>query len=86
MSLPVKWIKGDDVTDGLHDLCRQGLQTKQMHSVIKASRYNAWLKGKSAVAKNPFRTYKLIIYSTSQKFGHTYSFKGFSLFRLFSTL
>ena len=26
------------------------------------------------------------IYSTSQKFGHTYSFKGFSLFVLFSAL
>ena len=25
-------------------------------------------------------------YSTSQSFGHTYSFKGFSLFVLFSTL
>ncbi|CAB1344229.1 unnamed protein product [Coregonus sp. 'balchen'] len=30
--------------------------------------------------------YKRIVYSTSQKFGHTYSFKGFSLFLLFSTL
>ena len=29
---------------------------------------------------------KCIIYSTSQTFGHTYSFKGFSLFLLFSTL
>jgi hypothetical protein len=26
------------------------------------------------------------IYSTSQKFGHTYSFKGFTLFLLFSTM
>ena len=26
------------------------------------------------------------IYSTSQKFGHTYSFQGFSIFLLFSTL
>ena len=26
------------------------------------------------------------IYSTSQKFGHTYSFHGFTLFLLFSTL
>ena len=26
------------------------------------------------------------IYSTSQKFGHTYSFHGFSLFLQFSTL
>ena len=27
----------------------------------------------------------MYIYSASQKFGHTYSFKGFTLFLLFST-
>ena len=38
------------------------------------------------IFKKSYQSYTLCEYSTSQKFGHTYSFKGFSLFELFCTL
>ena len=62
------------------------MEKKQFHPLKKKNNI-AIIQNVEKVKRSEYFSNALYIqYSTSQKFGHTYSSKGFSLFLLFSTL